>query len=267
MVMIQSMATKALFRQRMTRNQVTFPSSESHEHAIYPVTTTVSHLRRRISNLDSILVDTPGYKDTDGKERDDEHFNNLGEYLYGCGGVDAFILVMNGTNVRFDGNIQSMLDYYCKYFGKDVFKHLIIVITRIEGYERKRFYEKKRAETYQQKLHDKFDCIQAAHTVPIIPIGYGQDYTQFRDHVMNAVHVISTKYGKLKCQHIQSPIIQLKKQRAQLEAKMKEIETEIKEIKDRVQDAKDGLDEQQDKIDNPSAKDQFPLLLNYNAVI
>ena len=64
----------------------------------------------RISNNKSILVDAPGYKDTRG--RDDMHFNNLESYLYGCGGVDAFLLVISGSNPRFDGAKKEMLQDY-----------------------------------------------------------------------------------------------------------------------------------------------------------
>eukprot|EP01083_Nonionella_stella_P249298 862224_1 len=74
------------------------------------VTTNPQHKTCTINNINCVLVDTPGYKDS--QNRDDLHFNNLEAYLYGCGGVDAFLLVVNGTNMRFDGNFQSMLQEY-----------------------------------------------------------------------------------------------------------------------------------------------------------
>merc|ERR1711950_11453 len=69
------------------------------------VTQQLKHEERTINNVQSVVVDTPGYKDS--KNRDNLHFNNLESYLYGSGGVDAFLLVANGTNIRFDGNFQS----------------------------------------------------------------------------------------------------------------------------------------------------------------
>jgi len=228
------------------------------------VTKVVSHeMKDRV-----IYVDTPGVKDPDGDAKDDENFNNLGEYLYGCNGVNAFVLVMNGTNVRFGGNVQAMLEYYAAYFGaKQFWSHLVIVMTRIEGVEKRKFGRSKRGELYQQKMHEKFTEIDATHIIPIITVGFDDDYAQFRQAVMNAVDAITQKFGKLQCEHIQSPIRRMEQELDDLNAEIEELKVEIAGIQKDIDGISSAREEQEKRITNPTARDTFPLLLNRSARI
>lgn len=117
----------------------------------------IKHVSCDINNVQSILVDTPGYKDTIG--RDNQHFNNLAQYLYGCGGVDIFLLIMNGTNPRFDGNTQEMLKYYKQFFGGKFWEHLVIIMTHIEGKTKRRFIKNNKAETMKENVRKQMNDI------------------------------------------------------------------------------------------------------------
>ena len=74
-----------------------------------------------------------------------QHSNRLCAYLKGCGGINAFVLVRNGANVRFDQAFQNMLKQYHEMFGQKFFERLIIVATRIE-YVTKTQYEQNNQE-------------------------------------------------------------------------------------------------------------------------
>eukprot|EP00483_Globobulimina_turgida_P009218 UN09237 len=74
------------------------------------------------------IVDTPGFGDSFGRDR--QHGNKLCAYLKGCGGINAFVLIRNGTNPRFDQSFQTMLRQYHDMFGDVFFQRLIIIATR-----------------------------------------------------------------------------------------------------------------------------------------
>merc|ERR1712087_309646 len=84
--------------------------------------------------------DTPGYNDSFGNNR--THSNRLCAYLKGCGGINAFVLVRNGANVRFDAAFQAMLREYHAMFGDAFFARLVIVATRIEDFIKRQFKPK-----------------------------------------------------------------------------------------------------------------------------
>ena len=64
---------------------------------------------------------------------DIHHANNLSLFLCGTSGVNAFILVKNGTNIRLRSSLQSMIESYQNTFGiEDFWSHLIIIFTNIE---------------------------------------------------------------------------------------------------------------------------------------
>ena len=170
---------------------------------MYTVTQHLQHEQCHIRNVLSILVDTPGYKDTKG--RNDEHFNNLESYLYGCGGVDAFLLVMIGTNDRFDENTQEMLKYYKEYFGCKFWDHLVMILTYIEEVMKEKFIRKNKGQTLQSNLKKHFGL---NFNIPIVTIGPDQNenYDTFCKEVMDKVIAISNKHSKLLCERITSPI-------------------------------------------------------------
>ena len=53
--------------------------------------------------MDYVIVDTLGFDDS--KNENVPYANNLCEHLNAFGGVNAIILVQNGTNIRLKNNI------------------------------------------------------------------------------------------------------------------------------------------------------------------
>ena len=215
----------------------------------------VKHIEYHKYNTKYIIVDTPGINDSE--QNDDSHINDLVNYLYGCGGVNAFILVRNGTNIRFDANFQKMLNQYQDYFGQKFWNHLIIVLTRIEGKERKRFYEKRKDKELQNILYKHYDLKQKgmrqAKDIPIYTIG-SDSYNECVNMIRNEV----CKREKFECSDLKSPIDEF---REELEMLMESFNDFGVNLIDDAQENINRIDREMDKvgekIENPS---QIPLL-------
>lgn len=228
----------------------------------YTVTQEPGHEELKINGVSSVIVDTPGYKDS--QNRDNLHFNNLEQYLYGCGGVDAFLLIMNGTKNRFDKNIQEMLKEFGKYFGSNFWRHLIMIFTRIEGFEQERYVDEEREDALRKNMKDLINDIDDDCDLPIITIGFGQDYGSFCKNVMNHVIGISNKNSKLNCQHILSPIKALRKEKESLETAIENVQAEIDPLQQKVNSLNSAINTLKNKLANP---EKYPLLSNYNGTI
>eukprot|EP01084_Bolivina_argentea_P194638 333984_1 len=193
-----------------------------------------------------VIVDTPGINDSE--QKDDHHINDLVNYLYGCGGVNAFILVRNGTNIRFDSNFQKMLSQYEGFFGDKFWNHLIIVLTRIEGKERKRFMENRKDKELQNSINKKFKF-----KIPIFSIG-NDSYIECIDNIRKYVG----RLNKFECKDLKSPIDEF---RDELELLIDSMDDFGANLIDDAQANIDRIDLEitkiQTKIDNPS---QIPLI-------
>eukprot|EP00485_Elphidium_margaritaceum_P001354 CAMPEP_0202701190 /NCGR_PEP_ID=MMETSP1385-20130828/14293_1 /ASSEMBLY_ACC=CAM_ASM_000861 /TAXON_ID=933848 /ORGANISM="Elphidium margaritaceum" /LENGTH=340 /DNA_ID=CAMNT_0049358549 /DNA_START=53 /DNA_END=1071 /DNA_ORIENTATION=- len=212
------------------------------------VTTKLFHKECTIRSVSSVLVDTPGYNDT--KKRDNLHFNNLATYLYGCGGVDAFLLVVNGTKIRFDRNLQDMLQCYDRFFGAMFWNHLIIVLVRIEGVEKEKYDNTNRGEKLKQNLNETFGLDDTCN-VPIIPIGYDADFTAFCGQVMDAAIEIANHNSKLSCGAIKSPIKKHRTKRRALMNRISQLNDKIRDRQGRYQEVSNQIRIIDDKLNNP----------------
>ena len=47
-------------------------------------------------------------------------------------GVNVFLIVLNVTNIRFDGFTRVLLKALAITFGKDMWKHVLLVFTRVD---------------------------------------------------------------------------------------------------------------------------------------
>merc|ERR1712110_18000 len=83
----------------------------------------------------------------------------LCKYLKGCGGINAFILVRNSTNLRFDLSFQQMLKSYSKMFGANFFDRLIIIASRCDQ-NNDTFEDMNIAKSMKESL------IELAHSIP-----------------------------------------------------------------------------------------------------
>eukprot|EP00484_Ammonia_sp_Unknown_P023796 CAMPEP_0197033698 /NCGR_PEP_ID=MMETSP1384-20130603/12038_1 /TAXON_ID=29189 /ORGANISM="Ammonia sp." /LENGTH=360 /DNA_ID=CAMNT_0042463541 /DNA_START=52 /DNA_END=1134 /DNA_ORIENTATION=- len=171
------------------------------------------------------VVDTPGYNDSTG--RDEQHCNKLCKYLKGCPGINAFVLIRNASQIRFDMAFQLMLKQYYSMFGEIFFQKLIIMATKIDGTRAlQRFEKNKQGKVLQNDICSLFNL---ELDVPVIPIGldeYAESVSQF---------VQSIPDEKFKCKQITSPIEKLKEKEKYIRIEEQEEKDQIEKIQSQIQ--------------------------------
>ena len=71
------------------------------------------------------IIDTPGFSDTDGE--DSQLIDDLVNYLKNdLKTTNAFLLLLKGTEDRFNSMLQRMLREFEIMFGEDFWNHVII---------------------------------------------------------------------------------------------------------------------------------------------
>jgi len=172
-------------------------------------TQTMAQHTLQIGDAKLTVVDAPGWNDSEGKDR--EHANNLCAYLYGCGGLNNFVLVRNSANYRFDANFKLMLERYQNMFGDAFWKHLIVVLTRVDsGLAERQFVRGGMEEAMKQEIYDKFQLDAEQYPIPVIPIGLDK-YTAAKQSVLDAVSA-----ERFECEQIKSPLSDLKGQETEI---------------------------------------------------
>jgi len=179
---------------------------------------------RQIGDAKLTVVDAPGWNDSEGKDR--EHANNLCAYLYGCGGVNNFVLVRNSANFRFDANFKLMLERYFNMFGDAFWKHLIVVLTRVDsGLAERQFVQRGGVDAMKQEIYEKFDLDAEQYPIPVVPIGLDQ-YTEAIQRIVDSVSA-----ERFECEQIKSPLSDLEAR----EVEILRVEQEKKQKLDAVQ--------------------------------
>eukprot|EP01084_Bolivina_argentea_P000665 1224_1 len=169
----------------------------------------LSKQRTEIGSVKITVVDAPGWGDTGGRDR--THANNLCAYLYGCGGINHFVLVRNAANYRFDDHFRMMLQRYEHMFGKIFWKHLMVVLTRVEqGFAERQFNETGQDQEIRNRIYETFELEPEECAIPVIPIGF-DNYT---DAIQTIVGALSD--DKFECDEIKSPLQQLKVKEAEI---------------------------------------------------
>jgi len=174
-------------------------------------------LQKSVHNKLSI-IDCPGWADTDGQDR--THTNNLCQFLRGCGGINAIVVVRNGTDCGFDAHFQSQLKELESVFGVGFWRHLILVLTHIDkGMAEYQFNKDNKAQQMKQDV--SAFCNGVNENVAVIPIGldnYEEKLAQFKDAIP------TTRY---QCDSIKSPIDDLKAQLQGLLARENEVNQRV----------------------------------------
>ena len=233
----------------------------------------IQHHEVSINNVDTVIVDAPGYNDSENK--DEEYMENLINHLFGCGGVDAFILVINGTTACIDMNLQNMLKHYEKWFGKEFWDHLIIVFTRIEGHFVEEYDEMK--QDFIKEVERKFN----ESNFTVLKIGRDDNFEQFNKNMIKCVMKCDdlvngyikqfyTKYiskdiievigdyndrgycNKLECMKMKSPLAELKRNSQKLIKKRSTLSGDLTKIQVRLRKINE-------KLENPEI---FPIFFN-----
>ena len=116
------------------------------------------------------LCDTPGLGDPAGK--DSENILNMVETLKEVKYVNAFIIVFNGQNPRFDKDLKDMLLLFQNIFGKGFLKNAIIEFSRwgfdkrsVKMRTRNNISEQEQAQLWNQKFHQE---IGTTESMPVV---------------------------------------------------------------------------------------------------
>ena len=155
------------------------------------------------------------------------------KYCKGCGGINAFILIRNATNIRFDKAFQSMLDEYKEMFGNVFFERLIIIATRVDSnINRLQFNKAKQGDSLRKDICDKFNL---DINIPVIPIGL----ENYEESIANLVNMIPV--DKFVCQHIKSPIDELRSQHTDIQRQVDTITNEMNTIAESISSVNKSL--------------------------
>jgi len=166
-------------------------------------------------------VDTPGFGDSFGRDRD--HSNRLCAYSKGCGGINAFVLVRNGAQPRFDQPFQNMLRQYHDMFGRKFFQRLIIVATFIEGFIKEQYEQSNREQQLRRDICNLFNLGNLA--IPVIPIGF----EQYKKSIQAFVNVIPA--DRENFEQVRSPIDELRTRHSTAAAEESGITEQIARIR------------------------------------
>eukprot|EP01083_Nonionella_stella_P061261 159670_1 len=168
----------------------------------------LSKCKTEIDGVKITIVDASGWNDSNGQSRDREHVNNLCAYLRGCRGISNFILVRNGTNCRFDDNLQGMLRKYREMFGGAFWDHLVVVMTFIDvGRPLQKYNKGKRGDEFRNDIVDAFGLNQGeleVPEIPVIPIGFDN----YDGAIKRLLGCLSKR--RFECQRIRTPLHELK---------------------------------------------------------
>jgi len=159
------------------------------------------------------LTDQPGTADTTGIDR--QHANNLVEYLRGIEYINAIVLVKNYHNSRLDMEYQNMLKNLEMMLGREMWKHIIIVFTKVEGRVNNIKDHVEKFVTYLREIMNL-----TPEEAPISTICLS-NFENFENPIKELINVCAPSKGKFVYSHLQSPLqslqIELKKKKDCLE--------------------------------------------------
>ena len=173
-----------------------------------------------------------------------QHSNRLCAYLKGCGGINTFVLVRNGANVRFDQPFQNMLKQYHEMFGQKFFERLIIVATHIEGFIKMRYEQNNQENVLREDICNFFNLRDLM--IPVIPIGF-EEYKESIEELIGTIFSDREQFEDVKAP-IDDLRTELRTLRAEEEAKRREIEVKRQEIEDVEHEEVDIMQEVIDKV-------------------
>ena len=165
------------------------------------------------------------------------HANNLCKYLRGCGGINQFVLIRNSANCRFDDNLKQMLKRYENMFGKLFWKHLVVVLTRVDkGCAQEEFEDGEKDKDMRNHIYMAFREAQK-YDIPVIPVGLDN----YLEAIQMLVESLSTE--KFECDNIKSPLNDLKQARDKVLVKDKQAKRKVDKLKKQIENIQKLINE------------------------
>ena len=139
------------------------------------------------------IIDTPGTGDNpeNGKSRDCEHGIALAEGVKRIGSINAFMVLIKGTNPRFDSFLEQQINMYVNIFGKEMWDNTIIEFTYWshdkQSIEKRKLRRKtnvrRHHSTWNRQFQKKFKLEQNIESVFVDPVfdeGLSSDTNEIR---------------------------------------------------------------------------------------
>jgi len=184
-------------------------------------------------------VDTPGLCDTDGRDMDAMHSNSLCEFLSGCGGINAFVLVLNNHALKLTPEyLDGLLDYE-NIFGTDFYNHLIVITTHVDGKEKLfEFQDLKCADEIKKGLINSLRLNLGDRMpkpfFPIIPIGEGS--AVYEPALQQLNKLLHTRYSKkFGFKQLKSPLSKWMETQKEITIKFNNVSKKLQEQKAELQ--------------------------------
>eukprot|EP01084_Bolivina_argentea_P028060 52189_1 len=177
---------KSTFGNRLCGNIVFETSdaldSETQEIKKVTIKPNINNINNKIS-----VIDTPGNFDSHGTDR--RHANNLVEYLKGCGGINAFIIVKSYTVSRYDVKFKQYLCFLSKMLGTNFWTHVSVILTHASyNHCQTQEFEKYCKQFNQQiKLDQNLD---KDVNIPIIGIDNYDKKENYLKQINKLLHII-----------------------------------------------------------------------------
>ncbi|ETN97546.1 hypothetical protein RFI_39983, partial [Reticulomyxa filosa] len=149
------------------------------------------------------LTDQPGEADSTGRDR--EHATNLVTYLRGIEFIHAIVLVKNYQDARISETYQNMLKNLESMLGRDVWKHMIIVMTRVEGPKAKKAPEY--GKEFSNKIREILKLTKEEAPLPVL--GLSNFDEQYLEPLQILINELVPQLGKFHCNNLHSPLEEL----------------------------------------------------------
>ena len=153
------------------------------------------------------VTDQPGTFDSQGGDK--KHASELVSYLRGIEYIHAFVLVQSLNSPRFDANYQQMLRELIKLLGSDVWRHIILIFTGMDGRRQEKQLEKN-AEEWKSEIRKMFGLSCKDPVLPYIGIG---NFDDFKEPVLKLITEIVPNLGRFECVNLVTPLSKLELQR------------------------------------------------------
>ena len=170
-----------------------------------------------------LIVDTPGLDD----DNDKCSVEKLCQFLIGCNGINAFILVQNGINNRAKQSFKEKIREFERCFGvKQFWNHLIIVVTHWDLVKPRK--QEDVLCNLKKGMNDDFKESKN-YKFPILPIGEGKEFDKWNHSLLQRVNK-----EKSICDDMKFPLNERRIQQKKLQTEEHQCNMDIKALDDKI---------------------------------
>eukprot|EP01084_Bolivina_argentea_P310832 537932_1 len=154
------------------------------------------------------VIDTPGNFDSHGGGTDRFHSNNLIQFLRGCGGVNAFVLVKTRYPPRLDSSFTQYLISLTQMLGINFWRHVIVIITHISYVQSLTTEFKNYCTEFSKQIKIDLNLSDNMPDIPIIGIDNFDKQINYLKQINKLLNII--KPISYQCNALKSPLTEYK---------------------------------------------------------